>query len=100
MEGGTLRAKLEKQRTLMKDEKLYTLYVSFAFWPWVIVLFLSGEAVQWLLDVACALAYLHNSEPLVIHRDLKPENIMLTGMLSFYVQSSLFLSSGQCGQDC
>lgn len=60
MEGGTLRAKLEKQRRL-KDEKLYSMSVG----------------LKWLLDVANALAYLHGSEPLVIHRDLKLENIML-----------------------
>eukprot|EP00210_Caulerpa_lentillifera_P006887 g6584.t1 len=60
MEGGTLRAKLEKQRRL-RDERLYSM----------------STGLQWLLDVANALAYLHGAEPLVIHRDLKLENIML-----------------------
>ena len=81
MEGGTLRAKLERQRT-MKDEKLYTLCDCVCMREVIscVCMVFRSEGLTWLFDVACALAYLHNSEPLVIHRDLKPENIMLTRM--------------------
>jgi len=36
------------------------------------------DGLQWLIDVAKGMKYLHNSNPRVIHRDLKIENIMLT----------------------
>eukprot|EP00891_Asterochloris_glomerata_P008185 jgi/Astpho2/8185/Aster-x0804 len=35
------------------------------------------EAVQWCLQLAKAVAYLHSRSPLVIHRDLKLENVLL-----------------------
>ena len=35
------------------------------------------EAVQWSLQLAKAVAYLHSRSPLVIHRDLKLENVLL-----------------------
>eukprot|EP00803_Ostreobium_quekettii_P008647 evm.model.scf_300.2 EVM.evm.TU.scf_300.2 scf_300:43408-50945(-) len=36
------------------------------------------EALQWCMQVAEAISYLHNSTPIIVHRDLKPENVLLT----------------------
>ncbi|GIL78806.1 hypothetical protein Vretifemale_8236 [Volvox reticuliferus] len=35
------------------------------------------QAYVWLLQVASALAHLHNQKPPVIHRDIKPDNVLL-----------------------
>lgn len=36
------------------------------------------DALRWALQIAEALAYLHQFSPLIVHRDLKLENILLT----------------------
>lgn len=59
--GGSLADMVEKQM-LTPQYKLYT----------------DEDALRWSMDVASALAYLHDSKPMLIHRDLKPDNIMLT----------------------
>ncbi len=38
----------------------------------------SKTVYQWALQLANALAYLHNQKPPVIHSDIKPANVMLT----------------------
>jgi len=38
----------------------------------------NAQAIQWALDVAGALEYLHMRTPAVLHRDVKSANIMLT----------------------
>eukprot|EP00891_Asterochloris_glomerata_P005008 jgi/Astpho2/5008/Aster-x0223 len=38
----------------------------------------SGQAFEWMMQIADALTYLHHLDPTVIHRDLKLENILLT----------------------
>lgn len=39
-----------------------------------------NDALQWVIEVACALHYLHAiCRPMIIHRDLKLENILLSG---------------------
>ncbi|GMH45325.1 hypothetical protein BSKO_13282 [Bryopsis sp. KO-2023] len=40
-------------------------------------LFTGAQALEWMLDVAKGLRYLHTAKPKVIHRDLKLENILL-----------------------
>ncbi|GLI66063.1 hypothetical protein VaNZ11_009782 [Volvox africanus] len=35
------------------------------------------QAYVWLLQIASAIAHLHNQKPTIIHRDIKPENILL-----------------------
>ncbi|GAX83888.1 hypothetical protein CEUSTIGMA_g11313.t1 [Chlamydomonas eustigma] len=37
------------------------------------------DALRWCINIADALAYLHEVKPVVIHRDLKLENILLKG---------------------
>lgn len=39
---------------------------------------MSQDALRWALQIAEALAYLHQFSPLIVHRDLKLENILLT----------------------
>jgi serine/threonine protein kinase len=34
-------------------------------------------AVQWSVELARALCFLHNCNPVIIHRDLKPANLLL-----------------------
>jgi hypothetical protein len=36
------------------------------------------KALEWILQVAGALEYLHSQQPAVLHRDIKPANIRLT----------------------
>ncbi len=36
------------------------------------------QAVEWIVQVADALEYLHDQEPPVLHRDIKPPNIRIT----------------------
>jgi eukaryotic-like serine/threonine-protein kinase len=36
------------------------------------------QAVEWIIQVADALEYLHDQEPPVLHRDIKPANIRIT----------------------
>jgi len=38
----------------------------------------AGEALEWVIQVAGALDYLHNQDPPVLHRDIKPANIRIT----------------------
>ncbi|KAG9406275.1 hypothetical protein AC1031_002602 [Aphanomyces cochlioides] len=38
----------------------------------------SNEKINWALDIARALAYLHGLTPKLIHRDLKSKNVLLT----------------------
>lgn len=61
MGGGTL-ADLVQRQMLTPQYKIYS----------------TKDALRWSTQVASALAYLHNSKPMLIHRDLKPDNIMLT----------------------
>eukprot|EP00803_Ostreobium_quekettii_P009038 evm.model.scf_1653.3 EVM.evm.TU.scf_1653.3 scf_1653:33124-35364(+) len=35
------------------------------------------EVLRWMLDIATAIQYLHESQPKIIHRDIKPENMLL-----------------------
>eukprot|EP00210_Caulerpa_lentillifera_P003495 g3335.t1 len=42
------------------------------------MLYTKGQGLEWLIQIAKGLMYLHSSRPIVIHRDLKLENIMLT----------------------
>ncbi len=44
-------------------------------WKW---LYDNAAALEWSIDVAAALAYLHDSRPAVIHRDVKLDNVLLT----------------------
>lgn len=37
------------------------------------------DAGRWMMQIANALAYLHNHKPMVIHRDVKTENVLLKG---------------------
>lgn len=37
-----------------------------------------ARAVEWILQVADALVYLHSQTPPVVHRDIKPANIIIT----------------------
>ena len=37
----------------------------------------SRQALQWVGDIARALAQLHGMDPMVLHRDVKKENVML-----------------------
>jgi hypothetical protein len=37
-----------------------------------------AQALEWILQVAGALEYLHSQQPQVLHRDVKPANIRLT----------------------
>lgn len=39
---------------------------------------MTQDALRWALQIAEALAYLHQFSPLIVHRDLKLENILLT----------------------
>lgn len=61
MGGGTL-ADLVQRQMLTPQYKIYSLI----------------DALRWSIQISSALAYLHNSKPMLIHRDLKPDNIMLT----------------------
>jgi Tol biopolymer transport system component len=36
-----------------------------------------SEAIQWFLEIADALAYLHSRTPSILHRDIKPGNIKI-----------------------
>ena len=60
------------------------------------------EAVQWSLQLARAVAYLHSRSPLVIHRDLKLENVLLRCEAEWLQraveQTQLHLTSCQCAQ--
>ncbi len=38
------------------------------------------RAVEWILQVADALTYMHSQTPPVVHRDIKPANIIITPM--------------------
>ncbi|MCZ7552621.1 MAG: hypothetical protein B6D39_11920 [Anaerolineae bacterium UTCFX2] len=38
----------------------------------------ADEALEWMIQVAGALEYLHNQDPPVLHRDIKPANIRIT----------------------
>lgn len=40
------------------------------------------KALQWSLDVAAAVDYLHSRTPVILHRDIKPGNLMLTDDLT------------------
>lgn len=42
------------------------------------VVYTARQGMQWMLQVAMGLQYLHGLKATVIHRDLKPENILLT----------------------
>ena len=65
MGGGTLSDLVQRQM-LTPQYKIYS----------------TNDALRWSIQIASALAYLHNSKPMLIHRDLKPDNIMLTKDLS------------------
>mmetsp|Transcript_34342 Transcript_34342/g.61281 ORF Transcript_34342/g.61281 Transcript_34342/m.61281 type:complete len:471 (-) Transcript_34342:3072-4484(-) len=65
-DGGTLRTMVEKQmHTMTHKLKVYT----------------PMAALEWLIQVAEGLVYLHSLNPLVIHRDLKLDNILLSSTL-------------------
>ena len=63
-----------------------------------------AEAVQWCLQLAKAVAYLHSRSPLVIHRDLKLENVLLRCEAKWLPQAvgraQLHLTSSQCAHAC
>eukprot|EP00200_Dunaliella_tertiolecta_P006473 CAMPEP_0202342260 /NCGR_PEP_ID=MMETSP1126-20121109/2900_1 /ASSEMBLY_ACC=CAM_ASM_000457 /TAXON_ID=3047 /ORGANISM="Dunaliella tertiolecta, Strain CCMP1320" /LENGTH=550 /DNA_ID=CAMNT_0048933189 /DNA_START=45 /DNA_END=1697 /DNA_ORIENTATION=+ len=61
MNGGTLKSKVSKQM-LSPSNTVYS----------------NKQALEWMLQLAEALAYLHSANPKVIHRDLKLENVLLT----------------------
>lgn len=63
MEGGTLK-KLVMAQMMNPHKQMYSL----------------SDGLRWMINIASALAYLHNSTPTVIHRDLKLENILLRGL--------------------
>ncbi len=62
MGGGTLK-KLVSTQMSEPHRRVYT----------------NADALRWAVQLADALAYLHQANPIVIHRDLKLENILLTG---------------------
>ena len=55
-EGGTLQDMLNKQMSMGASKlKAYT----------------EADALEWLIDIATGLRYLHESSPSIIHRDMK-----------------------------
>lgn len=68
MEGGTLKALVMKEMLGSGvSGSLYSL----------------KDALQWCLQIAQGLQYLHSVQPIVVHRDLKLDNILLTEALDF-----------------
>lgn len=47
------------------------------------------DALRWALQIAEALAYLHQFLPLIVHRDLKLENILLTSPVPSHADAKL-----------
>ena len=60
MEGGTLKSWIQAQ-TQRPERVIYT----------------KATALQWMIQIAQGLDYLHTRRVAIIHRDLKPENILL-----------------------
>lgn len=40
-------------------------------------LYSNTQALQWMVDIAEAVEFLHKQQPVVVHRDIKPENVLL-----------------------
>ena len=57
-------------------------------------MYTTEEALQWCLQIAEGLAYLHAQRPVIVHRDLKLENCLLTGAVDVAV--SALLCAAQC----
>ncbi len=36
------------------------------------------KKIQWAIDVACGMAFIHSLEPCILHRDLKADNILIS----------------------
>ena len=61
MEGGDLKMQVVKKMTAGKN------------------VYSQSEALSWMIDVASAMQYLHETcQPMVIHRDLKLENVLIS----------------------
>ena len=62
-DGGNLRTLVEKQMTAF-SRKLRD--------------YSAADALEWCIDIAQALDYLHTHSPPILHRDIKLDNLMLT----------------------
>ena len=78
--GGTLR-KVVQDQMITVNRKLYSL----------------RTAVEWSLQIAKALRYLHRCKPPIVHRDLKLENVILTSRMRS--KNSILMGSKQAAAE-